>query len=269
MSTSNNSELPAFDTSDFKYTEPPQPSWTFGSKITATEEGREWAEQEKEGWKTHNIAEADPRFIYNLCSSGIAPRPVAFVSTIAENGDENLAPFSWFNQVSAYPPVISVSCLNLPRHKDTAANIKATKGFTVNIISEAWVAQANSCSIDAPPNVNEWTLSGLTREPSTSVKPARVKESAFTLECELLQVVEVNNAEGAVTTNLILGSIKYVHVRKAVLNEKGVIDPGKLKPIGRMGDTTFITVKDGFRIPRPVWAEEKEQVEQVEKLASL
>ncbi|KAJ7034540.1 hypothetical protein C8F04DRAFT_1101316 [Mycena alexandri] len=266
MSTSSDSDLPSFDTSEFKHTQPPQPSWTFGQPITSTEEGRKWAEQEKEGWKTLNIAEEDPRFIYSLCISGIVPRPVAFVSTIAENGDENLAPFSWFNQVSAFPLVISVSCLAIPRHKDTASNIKATKGFTVNIISEPWVAHANSCSIDAPPGVSEWALSGLTREPSIAVKPARVKESAFALECELLQVVDIKNDTGAITTNLILATVKYVHVRKAVLNEKGVIDPAKLKPIGRMGDITFMTVKDGFRIPRPVWADEKEIIE---KLALL
>jgi hypothetical protein len=111
MSTFSESELPSFDTSEFKYTQPPHPSWTFGEPITATEQGKKWAEEEKEGWKTINVSEEDPRqvcllpsfsiatnetrLVYALCTSGVVPRPVAFVSTIAENGSENLAPFRY------------------------------------------------------------------------------------------------------------------------------------------------------------------------------
>ncbi|KAJ7150900.1 hypothetical protein C8R43DRAFT_887038 [Mycena crocata] len=260
----SDSSLPEFDTSKFEYTQPPNPSWSFGQPATATEEGQKWAEEEAAGWKTINASEEDPRLVYALCTTGIVPRPVAFVSTIAENGSENLAPFSWFNQVAPglnQPPVISVSCTGSPRHKDTANNIKATKGFTVNIISEPWIAQANSCSIDAPPGVSEWALSGLTQEPSVFVKPARVKESAFALECELLQNVEIKNDAGAVTANLILGTVKFIHVRKAVLNEHGVVDPAKLKPIRRMGDTTYVKIGEGFRIPRPSWAQSEEEIQ--------
>ncbi|KAJ7245381.1 hypothetical protein B0H12DRAFT_1127687 [Mycena haematopus] len=256
------SDLPSFETSDFKYTQPPNPSWTYGEPVTTTEQGRKWAEEAEEGWKTLNPAEEDPRLIYRLCISGIVPRPIAFVSTVAEDGSENLAPFSWFNQVSTNPCVISVSCTNSPRQKDTAANIKATKGFTVNIISEPWIAQANSCSIDAPPHTSEWALSGLTQEPSISVKPARVKESAFALECELLQNVEIKNAGGEVVTNLVLGTVKYIHVRNAVLNDKGVVDPAKLKAVGRLGDISYVQITDGFRIPRPTWAEYMEEIEE-------
>ncbi|KAJ7199230.1 hypothetical protein GGX14DRAFT_662412 [Mycena pura] len=235
MSTPSESSLPSFGLSGFKYTQPPNPSWTFGQPITATE------------------------MSYALSISAIGPRPIAFVSSIAENRDENLAPFSWFNQVNPLP--ISVACTrSFRRGKDTANNIKATKGFTVNIISEAWVEQANVCSIDAPPGVSEWTFSGLTKEPSVSVKAARVKESAFTLECELLQIVEVNS--GAVATDLILGTVKYIHVRNAVLNERGLVDPAKLKAVGRMGDTTFVRIGDGFRIPRPSWTQEKNELEE-------
>ncbi|KAF7360894.1 Flavoprotein oxygenase [Mycena sanguinolenta] len=179
------SDLPSFDTSDFKYTQPPNPSWIYEEALATTEQGQKWAQEAEEGWKTFDPAEEDPRVIYKLCLSGIVPRPIAFVSTLAEDGSGNLAPFSWFNQVSTNPCVISVSVANSPRHKDTAANIKATKGFTVNIISDPWIAQANSCSMDAPPAINEWTFSGLTQEPSISVKPPRVKESAFSLECEV------------------------------------------------------------------------------------
>ncbi|KAJ7512392.1 hypothetical protein B0H11DRAFT_2268450 [Mycena galericulata] len=207
--------------------------------ITTTEQGKKWAEDEQEGWKTIDASEEDPRMIYAMCTSGIVPRPVAFVSTIAEDGTENLAPFSFLRLVSTNPPIISVSFTGSPRHKDSGNNIRATKGFTVNIVSEPWIAQANSCAIDAPPNMSEWALSGLTREPSVFVKPARVKESAFSLECELLQNVEVKNADGGVAVNLVLRSIKYIHVRKA----------------------GYATLGDGFRIPRHSWAKDEEEVQ--------
>ncbi|KAJ7430122.1 hypothetical protein B0H11DRAFT_2398584 [Mycena galericulata] len=268
MSTPPSTSLPSFVPSDFKFTQPPNPSWTFGQSITATEQGKKWAEDEREGWKTIDASEEDPRMIYAMCTSGIVPRPVAFVSTIAEDGTENLAPFRYYLQslrymrdVSTNPPIISVSFTGSPRHKDSGNNIRATKGFTVNIISEPWIAQANSCAIDAPPNMSEWALSGLTREPSVFVKPARVKESAFSLECELLQNVEVKNADGGVAVNLVLGAIKYIHVRKAVLNDRGLVDPAKLKPIARLGDTGYATLGDGFRIPRHSWAKDEAEIQ--------
>lgn len=131
--------------------------------------------------------------------SGIVPRPIAFVSTLSEDGIANLAPFrslfslfpvplmslnsassrsrnthSWFNQVSPNPALISISISansnpdGSPRPKDTVANIKATKEFTVNIISEPFIENANITSIDAPHGVDEWEISGLTKEPSVS-----------------------------------------------------------------------------------------------------
>ena len=123
--------------------------------------------------------------------SGIVPRPIAFVSSLSEDGVANLAPFrynfptypllsgmsltfvhaySWFNQVTHSPPLISVSISSQPDGglKDTAHNIKATKQFTVNIISEPFIENANITSLNSPANVSEWEISGLTKEPSVS-----------------------------------------------------------------------------------------------------
>ncbi|TFY59011.1 hypothetical protein EVJ58_g6048 [Rhodofomes roseus] len=147
------------------------------------------------------------------------------------------------------------------RLKDTAGNIKATKAFTVNIISEPFVEAANVTSVDAPEGVSEWPISGLTKEKSIHVKPPRVKESAFSMECELFQTIDVADPEsGAHTTTLILGHVKYIHVRKDILNERGNVDPAKLKPVGRMGDISYSRVGEGFRIARPVWANEQETI---------
>ncbi|KAG6907687.1 hypothetical protein DXG01_007790 [Tephrocybe rancida] len=258
--------------SGFKLTDAPNPSWTYGQRVDATPEGREWLEGEKAGWKTVDPSTEDSRKLYGLLLSGIAPRPVAFVSTITEDGVSNIAPYSWFNQVlgivlvSSYPPVISVSCATLrradpPRLKDTVNNIKATKGFTVNIISEPWVAQSNIASVDAPEGFSEWPVSGLTMEPSIHVKAPRVKESAFSMECELLQAIDVKApATGEVTTTLILGTVKYIHVRNDVLDERGNVDPGKLKPVARMGGTLYAKVNEGYNIYRPNWRQHEEPI---------
>ncbi|KAG6827646.1 hypothetical protein H0H92_011012 [Tricholoma furcatifolium] len=268
----------------------PNPSWTYGERVDATPEGREWLEGEKAGWETVDTSKSDPRTLYKLLIGGIVPRPVAFVSTISEDGMTNIAPFrdahsfasSWFNQVSSNPPVISISCVSLrrgdapPQLKDTTRNILATKGFTVNIISEPWIAQSNVTSVDAPEAFSEWPVSGLTMEPSIHVRAPRVKESAFSMECELLQTVDIKSPEtGHVTTTLVLGSVKYIHVRKYVLDEHGNVDPGKLKPVGRMGGTLYCKVNEGYNLFRPTWKEhgqliqESAEQEDIERSSNL
>ncbi|KAG5644391.1 hypothetical protein DXG03_008619 [Asterophora parasitica] len=251
----------------FKIVDPPNPSWTYGQKVDATPEGREWLEGEKAGWTTVNASAPEDAKKLFLLFSGIVPRPIAFVSTISENGIANIAPFSWFNQVSSSPPVISVSITRNAdsRPKDTLRNILATKGFTVNIISEAWIAQANAASIDAPEDVSEWPLSGLTQEPSIYVKAPRVKESAFSLELELLETVDVRDpVSSKVTTTLVLGSVKYIHVRNDVLDARGSVDPGKLRTVAKLGGILFAKVNEGYNIPRYSWAEHGKQIQELE-----
>ncbi|GLB39361.1 putative flavin reductase like domain containing protein [Lyophyllum shimeji] len=243
--------------SGFKVTDPPNPSWSYGEKVDASPAGREWSEGEKAGWKLVNPLEEAPRKLYDLMLSGIVPRPIAFVSTISADGATNLAPYSWFNQVSAFPPVISVSCtlgIDHTRTKDTVRNIRSTKSFTVNIISEPWIQQANICSVDSPEDFNEWPVSGLTPMSSIHTRAPRVKESALSMECELFQSIDIEDPMTAeITTTLVLGLVKYIHVRKDVLDENGNVDPGKLKPVARMGGTLYARVNEGFELPRYHW----------------
>ncbi|KAI0348773.1 hypothetical protein OH77DRAFT_1594592 [Trametes cingulata] len=197
--------------------------------------------------------------------SEIVPRPIAFVSSISEQGVENIAPFSWFNQVTHNPPIISMSCSASAQGgpKDTASNSKATKGFTVNIINEPFVENANVTSLDAPAGISEWPLSGLAKEPSIHVKAARVQESAFSMECGLFQAVDIIHPNtGKQTATLILGLVKCIHVGNDMLNERGVVDFTKYKPIGRMGDITYGRVGDRIRIPRPSWKLEGEKIQE-------
>jgi len=248
----------------FKRSGPPNPAWTWGQRVQSTPEGKEWIDGEKTGWTTIDASVPDPKQMYALLGSGIVPRPVAFVSSISEDGTCNLAPFSWFNQVSTIPPVISVSVTKgSPAQpvKDTAKNIQTTKGFVVHIISEPWLMQANACGIDAPADVSEWDLSGLTKIPSNYVKAPRVLESAFSMECEFLQAIDIHEpGTSNVATTLILGTIKCIHARNDCLDDKGVFDPEKLKPIARLGRIAFTKVTETIDIVRPGWKKNEEAI---------
>ncbi|KAI6044080.1 hypothetical protein EDC04DRAFT_2890165 [Pisolithus marmoratus] len=241
-----------------RYTEPSNTSWTFGQTIDNTESGRKWLEGEAQGWKVINTEEDTVQL---LMTSAIVPRPVAFVSSVSETGVENLAPFSFFNVVTCNPLLVSFCCNNSPRVKDTPTNVKKGLGFTINIINEPFIENAHATSIDAPPEFDEWTISGLTKAPSIHVKAPRVKESAFSMECELFQAIDITHpVSGEITTTMILAHVKYVHVRKDVLNERGVVDITKYKPIARLGDISYGRISDVFRLPRPVWEQEKEKI---------
>lgn len=156
-----------------------------------------------------------------------------------------------------------ISCTNGPvRVHDTTVNIKATKEFTINMISEPFVEASNITSIDAPANVSEWDVSGLTKAKSIQVKPHRVLESAFSMECELYDTMDVVDPKSGVsTTTVIYGLVKYIHVRNDMLTEKGAVDLARYKAVGRMGDVTYCRIGDGYRIARPFWNEEGKAIE--------
>ncbi|KAG1876329.1 hypothetical protein F4604DRAFT_1621999 [Suillus subluteus] len=256
--------IPPFDSTTYStYTQSPNPSWTYGQRVDTTPAGKEWVAGESAGWKIYNTAELDKVDITKLLNSGIVPRPIAFVSTISEDGIENLAPYSWFNTVTTYPPIISFACNNnaLGGLKDTAANVKNSQGFSVNIVSEPFIESANATAIDSPPGFDEWSLSGLTKEKCVQIKASRVKESAFSMECELYKSIDITHpVTGEHTSTLILAHVKYIHVRKDMLTQRGVIDLTKFKPVARVGDISYARVGDGFRIASPTWAQDKAKI---------
>lgn len=263
-------EIPPFKEEPlFKYTQNPNPDWKFGSGLsTNTALGVQWKADEDAGWKLFDPAREEPRSIYKLMTSAIVPRPVAFVSSISAAGTPNLAPFSYFAMANHDPPMISVSINTRgDAPKDTAKNIMETKEFTVNIIAEPFVEAANFTSVEAPEYFDEWIGSGLTREPSTIIKPPRVRESAFSMECELYQSVPlVPPNKSNPTGYLIIGIVKLLHVRNAVLDKNGqVVDPHKYRSVARMGDISYSRVGEGFRLPRPPWAEVEEEYKKMKQ----
>ncbi|PPQ88533.1 hypothetical protein CVT25_009913 [Psilocybe cyanescens] len=260
-------QLPPFEKNKgFKISTSPNPDWKYGQRIEETPEGRAWAEGEKAGWTVVDTSKEETRRLYAIGIAGIVPRPIAFVSSVSKDGVENLAPFSWFNQVCPNPFVVSFSCAHGGQKgvKDTLANVLSGAGFTINIISEPWIEQSNVCSTDAPLEVSEWPISGLTKVPSIHVKAPRVKESAFSMECELLQTVEVKDpATNNPVSTLVLAQVKYIHMRNDILDPvRGLPDPAKYKPMARMGGLTYARVSEGFALPRPPWDSMPEDVKQ-------
>lgn len=198
-----------------------------------------------------NPSEHDYRDIYKLMVGVIVPRPIAFVSTVSADGIRNLAPFSFFTGISANPPVICFSPMiraSDGSRKDTLRNVEATKEFVVNVVSEEFAEKMNICSVEFAPEVDEFEMSGLTPIPSDLVKPARVKESHISMECRLVQIVDVSAKP--LGGSLVLGEVLRFHVDGALFDNYK-IDPDQLHAIGRMGGPTYTRTTDLFDMVRP------------------
>ncbi|KAJ8696771.1 hypothetical protein PTI98_006612 [Pleurotus ostreatus] len=132
-----------------------------GTNGEGTNQLRNFRDERYKSWDF--AADVPPKNGYKVLTSAIIPRPIAFVSSVSAEGAPNLAPFSYFSMVSHNPPLLSISFSLSPRRpKDTRENILSTKKFTVNIISDDFIEAANSTSVEAPADVDEWLISGLT-----------------------------------------------------------------------------------------------------------
>ncbi|KAK8865654.1 hypothetical protein IAR55_000799 [Kwoniella newhampshirensis] len=204
--------------------------------------------------------------VYKMMISSITPRPIAFCSTLGSDGKANLAPMSYFAAVGHNPPTIMVSIAAGKLSdglKDTSHNIKAQKEFCVSIISEPFLEAANYTAIDAPYDVDEWALSGLTQRPSETVKPPHVAESAFSMECELLHDYDLIGDQGKPTQSVILGKVKRFQVKEFVLDpeDQMKVMTEKLRPMSRLGGITYARTTQMMEIPRPVWEQVKDTPE--------
>ncbi|KAM3582913.1 hypothetical protein VKS41_004670 [Umbelopsis sp. WA50703] len=243
------SDRPTFDLEkSFKLTQAPHPSWKPGdSQARPNGQGDDMLDLEPEKIGTGNT--------YKLLVGGVVPRPIAFVSTRSKSGRHNLAPFSYFNVISHDPPALAISVGTNGQHaKDTAQNILETGHFVVNIISEWMAESANYTSIDAPPEQDEFKISGLTPIDSIKIDAPRVKESAFQMECKLLQHVPMINKEGKTTYYHIIGEIVMFHIDKDVINpDNHHIALERLRPLSRLGGISYGRILEGYEISRPKW----------------
>ena len=198
---------------------------------------------------SYAIADLHGRHAYRLLTSLVAPRPIAWISTLAADGTPNLAPFSFFNIVSGRPLMVMFSSGRRKdgEPKDTLANAAATGEFVVNLADETLAAQVNLTSATVGPNVNEFEAFGVKPAPSTDVKPPRVASAKAALEARVAQVIPI---EGS-TSTLVLGHVLRVHVNPAVLGPDGLADATKLAPIARLGRDEYAALGRVFSLTRP------------------
>ncbi len=205
----------------------------------------------------HNFITIDPtnqshQDTYKLIIGSVLPRPIAFVSTQSTDGKLNLAPFSFFTGVCSNPPTVLFCPMvrgSDGKKKDTLLNIEATGEYVVNIVSEDIVSQMNQTAAEFPPDVDEFTQSGLTPAPSIIVKPPRVLESPVSMECKLQQVVYVGNGDVG-SGSVVLGTVVRFHIREDLFNA-GRIDTALLKPVARLAGSAYCPVRDPFEVQRP------------------
>lgn len=195
-------------------------------------------------------AHIDRRARNALINGLIAPRPIAWVSSLAPDGSRNLAPFSFFGAFSFDPPTIGIGPGSRQGvNKDSLSNIKATGEFVVNMVNRSLAARANACSGEWGPEVDEWDVAGVTGVPSETVAPMRVAESPAALECRVRQVLELGDAQQA-SNNLIVAWVVRVHVRDDALD--GLVPRSQtLDLVARMGGDEWCTTRDRFILPRP------------------
>ena len=187
------------------------------------------------------------RDAYRLMISCVAPRPIAFVTTLSREGKSNLAPFSFFNGVSSDPPVVSIAVGKKrdETKKDTWKNIEDTGEYVINVVTPELMDAVITGARELPHGVSELELSGEASLPSVRVKPPRLARTPVSLECTLLKIVEVED------TALILGRVLLYHVKDDVLRG-GRVDPRLATFVGRMGDDLYCRTSDLFerkRIP--------------------
>lgn len=184
----------------------------------------------------------------------VAPRPIAFASTVDAEGNPNLSPYSFFNVFSANPPIMIFSPARRVRNnttKHTLENALATKEVVINVVNHAIVQQMSLSSTEYAKGVNEFEKAGLTMVPSEKVKPFRVAESPAQFECIVKEVVALGDEGGA--GNLIICEVVKIHIHDEVLNERGTIDHYKIDLVARAGGSFYSRARDGFfEIPKPI-----------------
>ena len=198
---------------------------------------------------TFDFRELSARDKYKLMIGTVVPRPIALVTTVDPKGRVNAAPFSFFNCLSADPPILALGVENHPdmRFKDTGLNIRLTEVFTVNIVSHAIAQAMHVCGVSFPPDRDELQAAGLTAMPGKMVASPWIKEAPAAFECRRHLTLELGKSR-----QIILGEILFAHYHSDVVDADRLhIDPAKLDAIARLGGNTCSTIRDRFDMPTP------------------
>ena len=195
--------------------------------------------------------------LYSLILSSVAPRPIAWVSTLSASGQPNLAPFSFFNCVCAEPPLLAFAPgLRPPRQagsahgeaKDTLRNIRETKEFVINVVTYELAEVMNQTSGEYDASINEFELAQIAPAPSQVVKVPRVAASPVSFECRLYQILDFSASPES--GSLVIGQIVSIHVDDSHMKQ-GKLDRNSLDLIGRMGGIQYTRTMQRFEMVRP------------------
>jgi flavin reductase (DIM6/NTAB) family NADH-FMN oxidoreductase RutF len=198
---------------------------------------------------TFDFRKMSARERYKLMIGTVVPRPIALVTTVDPTGRINAAPFSFFNCLSADPPILALGVENHPdmSFKDTARNIRLTEVFTVNIVSHAIAEAMHVCAVPFAAGRDELQAAGLTAVPGTEVASPWIKEAPAAFECRRHVTLELGKSR-----QIILGEIVFAHYQRDVVDaERLRIDPAKLDAIARLGGNTCATIRDRFEMLTP------------------
>jgi flavin reductase (DIM6/NTAB) family NADH-FMN oxidoreductase RutF len=204
--------------------------------------------------KTFSAADLSTRELYKYLTAAVAPRPIAFASTIGADGLVNLSPFSYFNVFGANPPTLIFAPTLRGRDgtpKDTLKNLREVPEVTINIVNYPMVEQMSLTSAEFPREVNEFDKGGFTEVPATGIRPPRVGESPLSFECTVEQIIETGQEGGA--GNLVICRVVTMHIDSEYLDKEGQLDPRKLDLVARMGGNWYCRASGEalFEIPKP------------------
>lgn len=207
-------------------------------------------------YRTIHPGELKPADWHQFILGAVAPRPIAFASTISADGEVNLSPFSFFNAFASNPPILIFSPANRVRdntQKHTLDNVRAVPECVINICDYAMAEQMSLASVEYPRGVNEFVKAGFTELASERVHPPRVAQAPAQFECVVQDVISLGTEGGA--GNLVICRVVAAHFRADIVNENGIgVDPRKLDAIARLGGDWYarITPASLFEIPKPV-----------------
>lgn len=204
--------------------------------------------------KSINPKEVSPAQLQSYLQSAIAPRPIAFASTIDVDGNPNLSPFSFFNVFSSNPPILVFSPARRVRNntiKHTLINCDATREVVINIVDYSLVQQMSLSSTEYADGVNEFDKSGLTMLASDVVQPYRVAQSPVQFECKVNDIIALGTEGGA--GNLVICEVVKIHLSETILDENGMIDQLKMDLVSRLGGNWYSRAINGlFEVEKPL-----------------
>ena len=189
---------------------------------------------------------------HNPLNALVCPRPIAWISTLGANGIANLAPYSYFNAVSADPPCVmfAPNAAAVDQVKDTYRNLEEIPEFVVNLVSRDLAEPMNESSGSFPYDVNEFEQCGLDALPSAIVRPPRVRRSKAALECRVYEIVNLPTGVDGRQSHVVIGEVLGIHIDDELIVD-GRVAEGRLDPLARLGYFNYAGLDEIFELRRP------------------